>query len=312
MSSERVGVVLGHGVAEERGSSERRREERALFARLAREPRGGARDALVRRFLPLARHLARRYRNVEDPEDLEQVAALGLLKAIDRFDPDRGLAFSTFAVPTITGELKRHLRDRGWSVRVPRSVKDLAVRVERVSAVLVSELGRPPTVAELAARADAPLEHVVEALAAAAARRAVSLDRPALGGDEVDAFRREVAIVDPRFAAMEDADQLRTLMRVLGERDRRILELKLREDRCQREIGEELGLSQMQVSRLIRRAVGRLERAADAESRAIDRLRSGLTVPPSGLSSGSDGRVDREAREAGGAPENVALMAPAV
>jgi RNA polymerase sigma-B factor len=274
MSSERVGVVLGHGVAEERGSSERRREERALFARLAGEPRGGARDALVRRFLPLARHLARRYRNVEDPEDLEQVAALGLLKAIDRFDPDRGVAFSTFAVPTITGELKRHLRDRGWSVRVPRSVKDLALRVERVSADLACELGRSPTVAELAALADAPLEHVVEALAAAAARRAVSLDRPAPGDDEVDAFRREVAIVDPGFAAMEDADQLRTLMRVLGERDRRILELKLREDRCQREIGEELGLSQMQVSRLIRRALGRLARAAGAESRALDRLRA--------------------------------------
>ena len=264
MSSERVGVVLGHGLA----------NERALFARLAREPRGGARDALVRRFLPLARHLARRYRSVEDPEDLEQVAALGLLNAIDRFDPDRGVAFSTFAVPTITGELKRHLRDRGWSVRVPRSVKDLAVRVERVSADLASELGRSPTVAELAARADAPLEHVVEALTAAAARRAVSLDRPAPGDDEVDAFRREVAIVDSRFAAMEDADQLRTLMRVLGERDRRILELKLREDRCQREIAEELGLSQMQVSRLIRRALGRLERAAGAESRAIDRLRA--------------------------------------
>jgi RNA polymerase sigma-B factor len=257
-------------LAVERRAAERRREERALFVRLARRPRGEAREALVRRFLPLARQLARRYQNVEDPEDLEQVAAIGLLKAIDRFDPGRGVAFSTFAVPTIAGELKRHLRDRSWSVHVPRSVQELTVRVERVSA-LAGELGRSPTVAELAARTSASPERVVEALAAAAARRAISLDRPAPAIDGVDALRREVAVVDSGFAAVEDADQLRTLMRVLSERDRRIIELQLREDRCQREIGELIGLSQVQVSRLIRRAVGRLQRAAGDESRAIDR-----------------------------------------
>src|SRR4029079_1652892 len=132
----------------------------ALFERLARDRDMAARDALVRHFLPLSRQLARRYRSRQDVDDLEQIAAIGLLRAIDRFDPDRGVTFPTFAVPTILGELKRYLRDNDWSVHVPRALQDLAVRTERVSIDLVAELGHPPTLAELSVRIGAPAELV--------------------------------------------------------------------------------------------------------------------------------------------------------
>ena len=124
-----------------------RTNEQRLFARLAADRSPAARDAIVEQFMPLARQLARRYRHVEDIEDLEQIAAIGLVKAIVRFDSERGIAFSSFAFPTILGELKRHLRDRGWSVRPPRELQDRAARVDRVANVLLTELGRSPTVA---------------------------------------------------------------------------------------------------------------------------------------------------------------------
>jgi RNA polymerase sigma-B factor len=223
-----------------------------------------ARAALVSRFLPLARQLARRYqRGGEQLDDLNQVASLGLLKAIDRFDPARQTAFSSFAVPTILGELKRHFRDRGWSVRVPRDLQELAVKLEPTSEALLRELGRAPTLAEIAVRLDTSVELVQEAREAAAAYRAVSLDRPRDDDDDgADPLGHAVGAEDPGFAVAEDAATVERLMRVLSEREREVLRLRFAEDLTQAEIGARVGVSQMHVSRIIRQAVARLREAA--------------------------------------------------
>jgi RNA polymerase sigma-B factor len=224
-----------------------------------------ARDALLRHFLPLSRQLARRYRGRQDGDDLEQIAAIGLLRAIDRFDPDRGVTFPTFAVPTILGELKRYLRDTGWSVHVPRSVQELALRVERVSIDLGGELGRAPTPAEIADRIGAPVERVVEAVHAATARVAVSLDGPWPDPDgESPRPAHELPMTELGFETVENAEQLDGLLRILPARDRLILELRFRDDQQQARIGDIVGISQIQVSRAIRRAIDRLHAAAGA------------------------------------------------
>jgi RNA polymerase sigma-B factor len=240
----------------------RQAEERALFARLAEEGTPAARDAIVARFMPLARQLARRYRSADELDDLEQVAALGLVKAIGRFDPERGLAFSSFAFPTIVGELKRHLRDHGWAVRTPRDVQDVYIRVERATGELATELGRAPTVAELAERTQSTVERVLEARQAVTARRAVSLDQPRYGSDPDDAAGLEVAVEDAGFAAAEDSAMLAGLMGHLSERERHVLRLRFDEDLTQTQISEIVGVSQMQVSRMIRGAMAQLQDAA--------------------------------------------------
>jgi RNA polymerase sigma-B factor len=244
-----------------------RADERMLFARFQRDGDRAAHEALVERFLPLARQLARRYERGNEPlDDLIQVASLGLLKAIDRFDPDRPTAFSSFAVPTILGELKRHFRDKGWSMRVPRDLQELAVRMERVVDDLVSELGRAPTPDEIARRMGVRTEQVLEAREAAGAYRAVSLDRPrddAEAGDElVDLIGGE----DPGYRLADASATVEDLMSVLSEREREILRLRFAEDLTQSEIGARLGISQMHVSRLIRHAVARLRQAAESET----------------------------------------------
>jgi RNA polymerase sigma-B factor len=213
----------------------------------------------VERFLPLARQLARRYQRAGEPlDDLIQVASLGLLKAIERFDPARETAFSSFAVPTILGELKRHFRDKGWSVRVPRDLQELAVKVDRVGEDMGRDLGRAPTPGEIAERLGATPEQVLEAREAAGAYRAVSLDRPRNDDDEegelVDAFGTE----DHGFAVAEDAATVERLMRVLSEREREVLRLRFEDDLTQSEIGDIVGVSQMHVSRLIRQSIARL------------------------------------------------------
>src|SRR5204863_3876017 len=163
----------------------RTREDRELFLRHQRDRDPAAREALVQRFLPLARQLARRYQRAEEPlEDLVQVASLGLIKAIDRFSPEREVAFSSYAVPTILGELKRHFRDRTWSVRVPRDLQELALKVDRAVADLSRGLHRSPTVGEIAEAVKANEEQVLEALEAAAAYRATSIDAPRGTGEE--------------------------------------------------------------------------------------------------------------------------------
>jgi RNA polymerase sigma-B factor len=241
----------------------RLREEYGLFERLALDP--SLRAGIVERFMPLARQLARRYEGGrEDLDDLEQVAAIGLIKAIDRFEPERGLAFTSFAFPTILGELKRHFRDRGWAVRVPRPLQDRVSRIEVLTTELSGELGRAPTVAEIATRSAATSEQVLEALQAAKARHATSFDQPRHDTGET----YDVAIEDPGFERVENAADLEHLMRILGERERLILHLRFREDRLQSQIAEITGVSQMHVSRLINRSIERLHNAADQPASA--------------------------------------------
>jgi RNA polymerase sigma-B factor len=242
---------------------QRLREEHDLFARLAVDPT--VRTAIIERFMPLARQLARRYEHGrEDLDDLEQVAAIGLIKAIDRFDPARGLAFTSFAFPTILGELKRHFRDRSWSVRVPRPLQVRVARIELLTTELSGELGRSPTVTEIAARSHATNEEVIEALQAAKARHATSFDRPRNDSGETYDF----AIVDPGFEQAENAADLEHLMGILGERERLILRLRFREDWLQSQIAELTGVSQMHISRLITRSIDRLHEASQRPASA--------------------------------------------
>jgi RNA polymerase sigma-B factor len=237
----------------------RGREDRRLLERYHRDGDRAAREALVQRFLPLARQLARRYQRGGEPlDDLIQVASLGLLKAIDRFEPDRPTAFSSFAVPTILGELKRHFRDRGWSVRVPRDLQEMSVRVERVAEELSRELGRAPTPAEIGSHIGATTEQVLEAREAAGAYRAVSLDRPHDDDEDGDGMAESMGAEDPGFGIAEDAATVERLMAVLSDREREVLRLRFAEDLTQSEIGARIGVSQMHVSRLIRQAVARL------------------------------------------------------
>src|SRR5688572_29966477 len=244
----------------------RAQEDRRLLVRYHRDGDPAAREQLVQRFLPLARQLARRYqRGGEQLDDLVQVASLGLLKAVDRFDPARETAFSSFAVPTILGELKRHFRDKGWSVRVPRDLQELAVKVDRVGDEMSRELGRAPTPAELAERTGTTLEQVLEAREASAAYRAVSLDRPRSEDDEEgDSFADAFGVTDPGFDLAEDAATVERLMRVLSDREREVLRLRFEEDLTQSEIGVRVGVSQMHVSRLIRQSVARLREVAES------------------------------------------------
>jgi RNA polymerase sigma-B factor len=244
--------------------SARAEEDRRLLARYHENADPAAREQLVERFLPLARQLARRYqRGGEQLDDLVQVASLGLLKAIDRFDPARETAFSSFAVPTILGELKRHFRDKGWSVRVPRDLQEMAVRVERVGDEMSRELGRAPTPGEIGERIGVTPEHVLEAREASAAYRAVSLDRPRSEADEEgDSFAEAFGVEDPGYGRAEDSATVDRLMDVLSEREREVLRLRFEEDLTQSEIGRRVGVSQMHVSRLIRQSVARLREAA--------------------------------------------------
>jgi len=220
------------------------------------------RDAMVERHLGLARHLALRYSDSGEPlDDLFQVAALGLVNAVDRFDDSRGIAFTTFAVPTILGELKRHFRDRGWAIHVPRDLKESALRVRRAIADHRGE--RPPTPAELAQLTGLSLEGVLEALEVAGVQRALSLDAPASSDEEggatlADLLGKEDADLD-RAA---DRTLLETLMRAVTPREREILRLRFVEDLTQSQIGQRIGVSQMQVSRILRAALARMRAAA--------------------------------------------------
>jgi RNA polymerase sigma-B factor len=230
--------------------------------RATRDPR--AREAIVTRFLPLARSLARRFRTGAEPlEDLEQVAALALVKAVDAYDPDRGTAFSSYAVPCIAGAIKRHFRDCGWSVRVPRELQERAMNVHQLESRLQASAGESPTVDELAAAAGLTAEEVLEARAAYSALHASSLDMSAHDGDSDEVRVLDtLGATDEHYAQALDRTALDSLLGGLEDRDRAIVELYFREELTQAQIGERLGYSQMHISRLLRRAVGELERAA--------------------------------------------------
>ena len=229
-----------------------------------------AREELVRRFLPLARKLARRYSGAREPfEDLLQVASLGLVKAIDRYDGARGTAFSSFAVPTILGELKRYFRDLGWAVHVPRGAQEQAMKVEEAQHRLNSKRGRSPTVQQLAEYLELSIEEVVEALETSRAHHASSLDAPCDDGEGeagtvVDRFGtedRELRLADDRLTISAAARQL-------AARERQVLMLRFLEDMTQTQIAEQVGVSQMQVSRILRRALARLSDLTEARAEA--------------------------------------------
>jgi RNA polymerase sigma-B factor len=243
-------------------------ETAGIFERFSRERAPEDREALVIRHLPLARYLARKFAAGNERDDLDQVASIGLLKAIDRFDPDRGLAFASFAVPTILGELKRYFRDHGWSVRVPRSLQELATRVDAAAAALTDELGRSPTADEVATRCDVSVEQVLEARATATAHRADSLDRP-VGEDHDESVLGLLASEERGYERVEHALDLEQRLRVLPDREREILRLRFAGDLRQREIAALTGLSQMHVSRLIRSALETLH--ADSERPSVER-----------------------------------------
>lgn len=251
---------------------DRAREERILFTRLAQGQDPTVRDALVERYLPLARQLARRYQRPEEPlDDLMQVAALGLVKAVDRFDVSREIAFSSYAVPTILGEIKRHFRDRTWSVRVPRDLQEMALKVERAVGDLTRELHRQPSVPELAKHLAISEEAALEALQAAGAYHATSLDVPRGGFDQdagSDTLADTIGDDDGSYDRAEDRATIDQLMRSITPREREVLKLRFEQDMTQAEIGEVIGVSQMQVSRLIRQAVARLRLAAAQSGRA--------------------------------------------
>jgi RNA polymerase sigma-B factor len=249
-----------------RGSTTRdRRRETQLFSRYCRTRDPSLREQLVRTYLPLARTIARRYESPRVPlEDLVQVAAIGLMKAIDRYDPERGIAFSSYAVPTMVGEVQRHFRDHTWGVRPPRELQERAQRVLTANRELGAELGRPPSVGELAARLQLSLEDVVDALQACQARDITSLDRPRTADDDHDGtFGDLMGGEDPEYALVEQRVTADRLMEaVLDDREREILRLRFQEDLTQSEIGERIGCSQMHVSRLVRGAIGKLSDAA--------------------------------------------------
>jgi RNA polymerase sigma-B factor len=245
----------------------RAREDRRLLKRYHEGRDLAARDELIERFLPLARQLARRYQRGGEPlDDLIQVASIGLVKAVDRFDPDRGSAFSSYAVPTILGELKRYFRDAGWAVHVPRGMQERVMSVNQAMTRLAKDLGRSATASEVAEALGENPEDVLEAMEAAVAYDAVSLDAPSRGGDDEhpDTYAESVGVLDERYELVEYAAAIAPTVKALPERDRLVLHLRFDEDLTQLEIAERIGVSQMHVSRLIRRALTRLRTVANA------------------------------------------------
>jgi RNA polymerase sigma-B factor len=245
--------VVGRSVAQE--------SETALFERWLNQRDHGARDALVERFLPLARKLARRYaRGAEGAEDLMQVASLGLVKAIDRFDPARGNRFASFAVPTILGELRRHFRDASWAVHVSRAAQERALDVQGAVELLLTQSGRSPSVREVAEYLELDSEQVLEAMQVSQAHSAVSLDAPGGSEEETDGDSRleTIGTEDQSYGLVDDSAMVAHALSDLSPRERQIVGLRFFGEMTQSEIAGEVGLSQMQVSRLLRRSLERM------------------------------------------------------
>ena len=248
----------------------------ALLRRYAVERSPELREQLVHRLMPLARSLAMRYRRrTESLDDLLQVANLGLVKAIDGFDPELGRPFTAYAVPTILGELRRHFRDHVWNLRLPRGLQEMTLRVDEATAALTEELSRPPTAAEIADRVGASVEGVLEAIEAGHARRTVSLDAPRTTDDGEAAPAVEmISVNDPGYDRVEA--QQASEAAGLTDEEWLVLRLRFLEELTQSEIGARLGVSQMQISRISRRALWKLLAAVRAES---DGAGDGLAPP---------------------------------
>ncbi len=280
-------------------SSNQSPSDAELFARLRKRGDQRAREQLVERYLPLARKLARRYQRSEEPqEDLVQVASMGLLKAVDRFDAEREVVFSSYAVPTILGELKRHFRDRTWSVRVPRDLQELALRVDRTVTTLSLSKNGAPSVGEIAVAVGVSEEQVLEALQAAGAYRAGSLEAPrsAAGDDAGETMADTLGVEEGGFEQAEQRATLGPLLQGISGRERTVLALRFGEDLTQAEIGERIGVSQMQVSRVIRQALARLRTQLEAQQGGRQRQLRGRGRPRKAQRR-KQGRADHE-REA--------------
>jgi RNA polymerase sigma-B factor len=240
-----------------------------LFRRYRESRDRALRNQLVEEHMGLAEALARRMSNRgESHDDLGQVALVGLLKAVERFDPDHGVRFTSFATPTILGELKRHFRDRGWAVRVPRRVQELNLEVRDATATLTHELGRAPTTQEIAERAGVDLEEVLESMEAGGLYRLASLDAKVSGEDEWEPSSW-LAVEDRELADTDDRVTVEALLALLPERERRIMYLRFFEGLTQSEIAEQIGVSQMHVSRLLSRsidALGEVARTVSSET----------------------------------------------
>jgi RNA polymerase sigma-B factor len=226
-----------------------------------------AREELIEQYLPLVRSLARRYANRgEQLEDLVQVGSIGLIKAIDRFDVGRGVELTTYATPNIIGEIKRHFRDKGWSIRVPRGLQELNVRLSQLLERLTVELERSPTIADLAQAADVTEEEVLEALESGQAYTTVSLSAPSGGGDEGELDPLEsLGELEHGYDVSEDRAVLAPGLDVLDERERRIIHLRFWEGLTQSQIAQQVGISQMHVSRLIRRSLEKVRTEIGAD-----------------------------------------------
>ncbi|MBM7790661.1 RNA polymerase sigma factor SigF [Tenggerimyces flavus] len=261
-------TVPAHSLADEPdlkfGTPAAREATHTLFARLGAAERGTAahaavRDQLVELHLALVEHLARRFRNRGEPlDDLVQVATIGLIKSVDRFDTERGVEFSTYATPTIVGELKRHFRDKGWAIRVPRRLQELRLSLTAASGDLTQELGRSPTVSELAAKLGVSDDDVLEGLESANAYSTLSLDAPDQGQDDAPAVVESLGVDDEALEGVEYRESLRPLLERLPEREKRILLLRFFRGLTQSEIAAEIGISQMHVSRLLARTLTQL------------------------------------------------------
>ena len=242
-----------------------RLQELLLFRRYRETGDAAIREQLVKRNLRLAASVAARYnRSSVSHDDRMQLASIALLKAIDRFDPDRGVAFSSFAVPTMVGELQRYFRDHTWTVRPPRDLQERVLRLERAADSLNGELGRAPTGHELARATDSSVEAILETLEATHARGSVSLDQPA-GPDRDDTLAATIGAEDGQFRQVENEVLADDLLSELTARERRILKLRFEQDLTQSEIGELVGCSQMHVSRIIRAALDQLSASAADE-----------------------------------------------
>ena len=242
-----------------------RHKERLLFLRYRATGDPATKELLVKRNLRLAASVAARYsRSSVSHDDRMQLASIALLKAIERFDPDRGVAFSSFAVPTMVGELQRYFRDHTWTVRPPRDLQERVLRLEREADALAGELGRSPTGQELARTTGLSVEAILETLEAARARGSVSLDQP-VGPDQSETLAATIGAEDGQFRRVENAVLAEDLLSELTPRERQVMRLRFEQDLTQSEIGELVGCSQMHVSRIIRAALDQLSTSAADE-----------------------------------------------
>jgi RNA polymerase sigma-B factor len=248
------------------------KSDRELLVEYHRHGNVSAREQLIERYMTLVRSLARRYAyRGEQLEDLVQIGAIGLIKAIDRFDVERGVELTTYATPNIIGEIKRHFRDKGWSVRVPRGLQELNVQLSRIIEQQTVQLGRSPTIAELAQAAQVEEETVLEALESSRAYTSLSLSAGAGGDDEEELDPLEsIGSEEPQYEISEDWAVLAPGLKALDDREKEILGLRFFRGLTQSQIAQQVGISQMHVSRLIRRALQKIRDEVERQERTLE------------------------------------------